>query len=82
MIKGFVAEVITIHGDALDSEAFATEVDAKAHYEELILEWEDEKDSIDYITIYYAEDKDGECEELDDLGIGSFVKNIETYTYD
>ena len=51
-------------------ETFTNIDEAKAYYEELIIELEEEKEGIDYITIFEA-DEDG-CS----------ISNIETYTYD
>ena len=85
MIKGYVVEGIYTTGETTCEESFTNEVDAKNYYEKLIVELkedygDDVKEVIDYITIYIAESTDAES--VNDLGIGNFVKNIETYTYD
>ena len=51
------------------AETFTDLEKAKAYYEELIVELEDEQEGIDYITIYVS-DEDGYS-----------ISNIETYTY-
>ena len=71
-------EVIYQSGETADEKNFTTITDARTYYESLIVEWEEEKDAIDYITIYVVE---GDLE-LDELGLGNLTSNIETYTYD
>jgi hypothetical protein len=84
-IKGFVVEAIYLSGETSNEGQFDNIKDAVDYYESLILELKEEFEDevtevIDYITIYIAESTDAES--VNDLGIGDFVKNIETYTYD
>ena len=55
-------------------ETFSNEEEAKAYYESLIIElqeeYDDVKEVIDYITIFVSDED------------GSSISNIETYTYD
>ena len=71
-------EVIYTTGETTDDKNFTNITDAQTYYETLIVEWEEEKSAIDYITIYVVE---GELE-LDELGLSNLTSNIETFTYD
>ena len=57
-------------GEETCNELFTNIDEAKAYYEELIVDLEEEKEGIDYITIFEADED--ECS----------ISNIETYTYD
>ena len=82
-IKGYVVEGIYTSGESTCKECFETEVEAKNYYESLIVDLEEEKESIDYITIFFAQSEDNtEVEEIDELSVEHLVNNIETYTYD
>ena len=82
-IKGYVVEGIYTSGESTCKECFETEVETKNYYESLIIDLEEEKESIDYITIFFAQSEDNtEVEEIDELSVEHLVNNIETYTYD
>ena len=61
-------------GEETMEETFSNEEEAKAYYESLIIElqeeYDDVKEVIDYITIFVSDED------------GSSISNIETYTYD
>jgi predicted solute-binding protein len=87
MIKGYCVEGVYTTSESTCEEAFLNKADAKDYYEKLILELKEEygdqvKEVIDYITIYYAESDDEEITSIDELGVGNFIYNIETFTYE
>ena len=65
---------IYLTGEETMDETFTNIDEAKAYYEELIIElqeeYDDVKEVIDYITIFVSDED------------GSSISNIETYTYD
>ena len=71
-------EEIYYTGEPIDDKNFTNLTDARTYYETLIVDWEEDKEAIDYITIYVVE---GDLE-LDELGMFNRTSNIETFTYD